>query len=120
MHTGKSKAAQIPHSLRIALAPILDLRRQWAREAVVPEVEGNASGDVQDSLPLILDCATEEVVVEIIGAVPQQTRVYPYPWARGFARPKPKLGARDPENPLFLGFSVLRGGLRPRSQKGPG
>ena len=29
------------------------------------------------------------------------------------------MGAPDPENPLFLGFSVLRGGLRPWSQKGP-
>ena len=46
----------------------------------------------------------------------QQTRVYPYPWARGPARPNPKMGALDPENPLFLGFSVLRGGLRPWSQ----
>ena len=26
------------------------------------------------------------------------------------------MGAADPENPLFLGFSVLRGGLRPWSQ----
>ena len=26
------------------------------------------------------------------------------------------MGAPDPENPLFLGFSVLRGGLRPWSQ----
>ena len=34
----------------------------------------------------------------------------------GSARPNPKLGAPDPENPLFLGFSVLRGGLRPWSQ----
>ena len=29
------------------------------------------------------------------------------------------MGAPDPENPLFLGFSVLRGGLRPCSRKGP-
>ena len=29
------------------------------------------------------------------------------------------MGAPDPENPLFLGFSVLRGGLRPWSRKGP-
>ena len=28
----------------------------------------------------------------------------------------PKMGAPDPENPLFLGFFVLRGGLRPWSQ----
>ena len=32
------------------------------------------------------------------------------------ARPNPKMGAPHPENPLFLGFSVLRGGLRPWSQ----
>ena len=29
------------------------------------------------------------------------------------------MGAPDPEAPLFLGFSVLRGGLRPWSRKGP-
>ena len=37
----------------------------------------------------------------------------------GSARPNLKMGAPDPENPLFLGFSVLRGGLRPWSRKGP-
>ena len=46
----------------------------------------------------------------------QQTRVYPYPLVAGSARPNPKMGAPDPENPLFVGFSVLRGGLRPWSQ----
>ena len=46
----------------------------------------------------------------------QQTRVYPYPLVAGSARPNPKMGAPDPENPLFLGFSVLRGGLRPWSE----
>ena len=46
-----------------------------------------------------------------------QTRVYPYPLGAGSARPNPKkMGAPDPENPLFLGFSVRRGGLRPWSQ----
>ena len=39
----------------------------------------------------------------------QQTRVYPYPLVTGSARANPKVGAPDPENPLFLGFSVLRG-----------
>ena len=48
-----------------------------------------------------------------------QTRVYPYPLGAGSARPNPKMGAPDPENPLFLGFSVLRGELRPWSRKGP-
>ena len=42
----------------------------------------------------------------------QQTRVYPHPLGAGSARPNPKMGAPDPENPLFLGFSVPRGGLR--------
>ena len=46
----------------------------------------------------------------------QQTRVYPYPLGVGSARPNPKMGAPDPENPLFLGFSVIGGGLRPWSQ----
>ena len=46
----------------------------------------------------------------------QQTRVYPYPLGARSARPNPKMGVPDPENPLFLGFSVLRGGLRPWSQ----
>ena len=45
-----------------------------------------------------------------------QTRVYPYPLGAGSARPNPKMGAPAPENPLFLGFFVLRGGLRPWSQ----
>ena len=45
----------------------------------------------------------------------QQTRVYPYPLGAGSARPNPKMGAPDPEKPLFLGFSVLRPGLRPTS-----
>ena len=52
-----------------------------------------------------------------------QTRVYPYPLVAGSARPNPKMGAPDPENPLFLGFSVPEGdrdhGLRPWSRKGP-
>ena len=42
----------------------------------------------------------------------QQTRVYPYPLGEGSARPNPKMGATDPENSLFLGFSVFRGGFR--------
>ena len=45
----------------------------------------------------------------------QQTRVYPYPLGVGSARPNPKTGTPDPENPLFLGFSVLGGGFRPWS-----
>ena len=57
----------------------------------------------------------------------QQTRVYPYPLVAGSARSNPKMGAPDPEKPLFIGFSVLRGsetmvrdhGLRPWSRKGP-
>ena len=43
----------------------------------------------------------------------QQKMVYPYPLGMGSARPNLKMGAPDPENPLFLGFSVLRGGSRP-------
>ena len=39
----------------------------------------------------------------------EQTRVYPYPLGAGSARPNPKMGAPDPENPLFLGLSVLGG-----------
>ena len=50
------------------------------------------------------------------GPLSQQTRVYPYPFDAGSARPNPKMGAPDPESPLFLGFSVPRGGLRPCSQ----
>ena len=46
----------------------------------------------------------------------QRKGVYPYQSGAGSARPNPKMGAPDPENPLFLGFSVLRGGLRPWSQ----
>ena len=45
----------------------------------------------------------------------------PLPLGRGAgsARPNPKMGAPDPGNPLFPGFSALRGGLRPWSRKGP-
>ena len=31
----------------------------------------------------------------------QQTRVYPYPLGAGSARPNPKMGAPDPENPFI-------------------
>ena len=48
----------------------------------------------------------------------QQTRVYPYPLGAGSARPNPKMGAPDPEIPLFLGFAVLRGRLRPMVSEG--
>ena len=37
-------------------------------------------------------------------------RVYPYPLVVGSARPNPKMGAPDPENPLFVRFSGLKGG----------
>ena len=39
----------------------------------------------------------------------QKTRVYPYPLGAGSARPNPKMGAPDPENPLFLGFLCSEG-----------
>ena len=40
----------------------------------------------------------------------QQTRVYPYPLVAGSARPNPKMGAPDPESPLyFLGFLCSEG-----------
>ena len=42
-----------------------------------------------------------------------------YPLGALSARPNPKMGAPDPENPLFVGFSALRGGSRPWSRKGP-
>ena len=53
---------------------------------------------------------------QISTAIHQQKRVYPYSLGTGSARPNPKMGAPDPESPLFLGFSVLGGGLRPWSQ----
>ena len=40
----------------------------------------------------------------------------PTPLGAGSARPNPKMGAPDRENPLFLGVSALRGGSRPWSQ----
>ena len=40
----------------------------------------------------------------------QQNRVYPYPLGAGSVRPNPKMGAPDPENPLFLRvFCAQRG-----------
>ena len=39
-----------------------------------------------------------------------QTRVYPYPLGAGSARPNPKMGAPDPENPLFPGFFLCSEG----------
>ena len=46
----------------------------------------------------------------------QQKGIYPYPLGAGPARPNPKKGAPETENPLFIGFTVLRGGLGPWSQ----
>ena len=45
----------------------------------------------------------------------------PLPLDRGVCETGSTNGRPDPENPLFLGFSVLRGGLRPwsESRKGP-
>ena len=40
-----------------------------------------------------------------------------YPLSAGSARPKPKKGAPDTENPPCIGFTALRRGLRPWSQK---
>ena len=46
--------------------------------------------------------------------------VYPYPLGAGSARPNPKKGApkgrAETENPLFMGLTALRGGLRRWSQ----
>ena len=44
----------------------------------------------------------------------------PTPWARGLRDQIQKWALRTQKNPLFLGFSVLRRGLRPWSRKGPG
>ena len=58
-----------------------------------------------------------------LGIVVQQTWGLPPPLGRG-ARPNQKKGAPDTENPLCIGFRVLRGGLswdhglRPWSRKG--
>ena len=46
----------------------------------------------------------------------QQTGVYPYPLGTGSARPNPKEGAPETENPLFIGFTALSGELGPWSQ----
>ena len=46
----------------------------------------------------------------------QQTGVYPYPLGAGSARPNPKMGAPETENPSCRGLTALRGGLRPWSQ----
>ena len=40
----------------------------------------------------------------------------PYPLGAGSARPKPKKGAPDTENPSSIWFTVLGGGQRPWSQ----
>ena len=62
----------------------------------------------------IVDAIFADAISET--SISQQTRVYPYPLVAGSARPNPKMGAPDPENPCYLGFSVLRGGPRPWSQ----
>ena len=41
----------------------------------------------------------------------QQAGVYPYPLGAGSARPNPNKGAPETENPLFVAFTALRGGL---------
>ena len=70
----------------------------------------------QSSLLVEGACPFFSTVLGMFLAFYQQTRVYPYPLGAGSARPNPKVGSPDPENPLFLGFPVLRGGLRPWSQ----
>ena len=47
-------------------------------------------------------------------------RGLPLPLGRGVCGTNPKMGVPIPENALFLGFSVLRGGLRPWSEEGVG
>ena len=49
----------------------------------------------------------------------QQTRVYPYPLGAGSADQIQKRALQTQKPFLFPGFSVLRGGLRPWSRKGP-
>ena len=50
------------------------------------------------------------------GVYKSANRVYPYPLGAGSARPNPKKGAPEAEDPLFIGFTALGGGLRPWSQ----
>ena len=45
--------------------------------------------------------------------------VYPCPLGTGSARPNPKKVAPETENLFCIGFTALRGGLRPWSWKGP-
>ena len=58
-----------------------------------------------------------------LAKVQQKTGVYPYTLGAGSARPYPKKGAPETGNPVFIGFTALRGdwdhGLRPWSRKGP-
>ena len=56
------------------------------------------------------DCFTQ-VCVAITLLVVQQTGVYAYPLGAGSARPNPKKGAPETENPLFVGFTARRGGM---------
>ena len=85
----------------------------------VPTVLVSGSGSVPEPCTLIIGVACAPVAIFNFASNPcenQQTRVYPYPMGAGSARPNPTMGAPDPGNPLFLGFSVLRGRLRPWSQ----
>ena len=48
----------------------------------------------------------------------QQTRVYPYPLGAGSARPNPKMGAPDPENPFISSVFYAQRGIETMVSEG--
>ena len=68
-------------------------------------------GGAQDLAPKVLQRVLPGVLTRF-----SKKGSTPYPLGAGSAKPNPKMGAPDPENPLFLWLSVLRGRLRPWSQ----
>ena len=69
-------------------------------------------------LPLrVMDFHSDTPILEAQTYLPKspkfsnKTRVRPYPLGAGSARPNPKMGAPDPENPLFLGFFCAQRGI---------
>ena len=110
------------HSWETGFYPVRVLGRAVFLPLRVPNPSPTLDKNLASMVPGILSSIGVGVWRNRSGAFPdsntyiQQTGVYPYPLVAGSARPNPRMGAPDPENPLFLGFFVLRGGPRPWSE----
>ena len=93
-----------------------DFPQQKKLENLLPNFAGSSPPISPKTSPTSLWTSLVLIFCALLHSFAQQTRVYPYPLVAGSPRPNPKMGAQNPEHPLFLGFSVLRGGPRPWSE----